>query len=82
MEFSLKNLKLFRIITETKKIIVEIELLDVKWNEFEETFVTIKFLERSYKLLKIIIFKVRLCFIILGMGGNMIELELKKKLFD
>lgn len=82
MEFSLKNLKLFRIITETKKIIVEIELLDVKWNEFEETFVTIKFLERFYKLLKIIIFKVRLCFIILGMGGNMIELELKKKLFD
>lgn len=55
MEFSLKNLKLFRIITETKKIIVEIELLDVKWNEFEETFVMIKFLERSYKLLKIII---------------------------
>lgn len=61
---------------------MEIELLDVKWNEFEETFVTIKFLERFYKLLKIIIFKVRLCFIILGMGGNMIELELKKKLFD
>lgn len=59
---------------------MEIELLDVKWNEFEETFVTIKFLERFYKLLKIIIFKVRLCFIILGMGGNMIELELKKKI--